>query len=229
VAAKFITLAVPSVVGRVAMNATFLHKFGIPAAAATAQGAIDSFSGFLVEAAILLLAFLSSDIIVDVDEVDVAWGMVLLILFLLVIGTMLAIRFIKSVRERVFPVIRQGWNALVAVLREPRRAVGLFGANLATRLIMAGTLWLVLSAVGSPLAFGAALVAVVATNLLGGLVPVPGGIGVAEAAMTAFLVALGVAEPVAFAAALTYRVITFYLPALAGFPALRWLERNEYV
>jgi uncharacterized protein (TIRG00374 family) len=70
---------------------------------------------------------------------------------------------------------------------------------------------------------------VVATFLLQGLVPIPGGVGVAEAVMTSFLVALGVEETVAFAATVTYRVITFYLPAFEGLFAMRWLERNDYL
>jgi uncharacterized protein (TIRG00374 family) len=94
---------------------------------------------------------------------------------------------------------------------------------------MAGTLYLTLWAAHAQIAFGLALVAVVATSLLQGLVPIPGGIGVTEAVMTGFLVALGVDESVAFAATIAYRAITFYLPALEGFFAMRWLERNKYL
>jgi uncharacterized protein (TIRG00374 family) len=72
-------------------------------------------------------------------------------------------------------------------------------------------------------------VVAVATDLLGGFVPIPGGVGVAEAVMTGFLVALGVDQSAAFAATVAYRVITFYLPAFEGLFAMRWLERNEYV
>jgi uncharacterized protein (TIRG00374 family) len=90
-------------------------------------------------------------------------------------------------------------------------------------------LWLVLQAIQIDLNYAEALVVAVATDLLGGFVPIPGGVGVAEAVMTGFLVTLGVDQSAAFAATVTYRVITFYLPALQGFFAMRWLERNEYV
>jgi glycosyltransferase 2 family protein len=69
----------------------------------------------------------------------------------------------------------------------------------------------------------------VATSLLQGVIPIPGGIGVTEAVMTGFLVALGVEESIAFAATVSYRVITFYLPAFEGFFAMRWLEKNKYL
>jgi uncharacterized protein (TIRG00374 family) len=228
-AAKFIGLAVPGVAGRVTMNAAFLHKFGVPVTMSATQGAIDSFSGFLVEAAILIVGIFSTDLHFDTEGMDVEWVTVVVVALVLVGLTIVAVRRIRALREKVMPVIREGWGALVAVLREPRRAMGLVGSNLATRLVMAAALWIVLIAVDVRLGFGVALAVVVATNLLGGFVPVPGGIGVAEAAMTAFLVGFGVEESVAFAATLTYRVVTFYLPAVIGFPSMRWLERNSYL
>ena len=72
------------------------------------------------------------------------------------------------------------------------------------------------------------LVNVVASSLAG-LVPVPGGIGAAEAALAGGLVALGVPESVAFAAALTHRLCTYYTPPIWGYFSLRWLRRTGHV
>ncbi len=136
---------------------------------------------------------------------------------------------IEKIRNLVVPVIQEGWRALTVVFEEPRRALGLLGSNLWYWLILGATLWLVLIAIGVDLSFGAALTVAVATDLLGGFMPVPGGIGVSEAAMTGFLVALGVDQSTAFGATIAYRGITFYLAAGEGFFALRWLGRNEYL
>jgi uncharacterized membrane protein YbhN (UPF0104 family) len=46
-------------------------------------------------------------------------------------------------------------------------------------------------------------------SVLSGLIPVPGGIGAAEAALSAGFIALGVDESTAFAIALTKRFTTF--------------------
>ena len=54
----------------------------------------------------------------------------------------------------------------------------------------------------------------------------PGGIGAAEAAISAGLIAIGVDESTAFAVALTQRLCTFYLPPVWGYFSLRWLERE---
>lgn len=231
VAIMYIGLAVPSAAGRVAMNSAFLHKFGFGVTLSITQGAMDSFAGFLVEASILLLALLSGnfDLGIDVEPEDISWGIVILVAVGVAIITVALFRRVERLRERVLPELRKGWTALVEILKQPSRAIGLLGSNLATRLVMAAALWLVLEAIGAPLSFTGALVAVVATNLLQGLVPVPGGIGVSETVMTGFLVALGVDENSAFAATITWRLITFYIPSAAGFFATRWLERHEYL
>ncbi|HSJ71938.1 MAG TPA: flippase-like domain-containing protein [Acidimicrobiia bacterium] len=231
VAIMFIGLAVPSAAGRVAMNSAFLHKFGVGVTESVTQGAIDSFSGFLVEVSILILALLAGgfDLGIDFESGDVSWAIVILVVVGIALLTVAALHRIRRLREKVLPVIQESWGSFVAVLKEPGRAVGILTSNLVTRLVMAAVLWLILEAIHTPISFGACLVAVVATNILQGLVPVPGGIGVTETVMTGFLVALGVDENAAFAATITWRVITFYLPSLQGFFAMHWLERHEYL
>ena len=68
-----------------------------------------------------------------------------------------------------------------------------------------------------------------AAALLSGLIPVPGGIGAAEAALSAGLMAMGVDQSTAFAIAITQRLWTFYLPPIWGYASLRWLSRKGYV
>jgi uncharacterized protein (TIRG00374 family) len=91
------------------------------------------------------------------------------------------------------------------------------------------TLWLLLEAVGAPVSYTSALFVAAGTSLFAGFMPIPGGVGVAEATMTALLATFGVDSSAAFAATAAYRAITFYLPALEGFFGMRWLERNEYI
>ena len=61
------------------------------------------------------------------------------------------------------------------------------------------------------------------------MIPVPGGIGAAEAALSSGLIATGVDQSTAFAVALTQRLSTFYLPPIWGYVSLRWLSRKGYV
>ena len=66
-------------------------------------------------------------------------------------------------------------------------------------------------------------------SILSSVIPVPGGIGAAEAAISAGLISMGVDESTAFAVALTQRLCTFYLPPIWGYFSLRWLSDKGYV
>ena len=229
VSVKWIGLAVPSAAGRVAMNTLFLRKFGVEPTIAVTQGALDGLAGFAVEALILLIAFLAADLELDVDTAQVDWGVILFIVVVIVVGSLIVITRISKVREKVVPVIRDAWDLLMGILKDPIRTLGLVGSNVAARTILAIVLWFILQAIGTPLPLVTTLVATVATNLLAGLVPIPGGIGVAEAVLTSLLVFAGLNPEEAFAAAIVFRISTFYIPAAEGFFAMRWLERADYL
>lgn len=230
-ASQFISLAIPSAAGRVAMNTAFLHKFGLSVTAAIVQGSIDGFTGFLVQAALLLLILLVGDINLglDIDASNVPWLLVLGFVALIAVVVVVAVLRIKRLRERIVPVITEAWHALIVVLRQPSRAMGLLGSNFVYWNVLGITLWLILQAVGADLSYGSALFVAAGTSLLAGFMPIPGGVGVAEATMSALLVTLGADDSVAFAATAVYRVITFYLPALEGFFGVRWLEHRGYL
>jgi uncharacterized protein (TIRG00374 family) len=68
-----------------------------------------------------------------------------------------------------------------------------------------------------------------AVALFAGLVPVPGGVGITEGALTAGFIAVGVSEDIAFSAALTYRICTFYLPPIWGYLAFNSLQRDGFL
>ncbi len=229
VAVKWIGLAIPSAAGRITMNTLFLRKYGVPPTLAVTQGAIDGLSGFVVEAMILLVAFIAVDIPVDLDTDEIAWELILAIVAFLIVAAVVAILRIKRLRDVVVPVLKEAWGSVSDVLTDPKRTLGLLGSNLASRIILAVTLWFILQAIGTPLPLVVCLVVTVATNLLAGLVPIPGGIGVAEAVLTSFLMIAGLGADEAFAAAVVFRIATFYIPAAEGFFGTRWLETGGYI
>ena len=69
----------------------------------------------------------------------------------------------------------------------------------------------------------------VVVSLFGSLIPVPGGIGVMEAGLTAGLTRAGIPHDTAFAIALTHRFITFYLPPIWGFMSYQWLIKHRFL
>ena len=136
---------------------------------------------------------------------------------------------VKSLRERVLSIFRETWGALRILFREPRRAIMLFGGNFGTNLVLGITMWLMVRAYGEGISLATALVIVVFAMLLGGMAPVPGGVGVQETILTAGLVSAGIPADIAFAATIMYRVVTFLLPPIWGYFSLHWLQRHGYV
>ena len=231
VAAKLIGVATPGVTGQIAANAAFLSRFGVSPTASLTQGTMDAVAGVLVEVMVLTLTFTFSDLDlgVDLEPPGLALGRLTWLVVAVVVAGAVVVATRPRLRSWLAGVATTMWEAIRAVVADPTRALGLLGGNLATRVVRALVLWLLLRSLGVGLGIGVVLVVVIATGLLQGLVPVPGGIGVAEAVMTGFLVVLGVDEAAAFAATVTYRVIVFYLPILQGGVALRWLTRRGFL
>ena len=84
-------------------------------------------------------------------------------------------------------------------------------------------------AYGADLGLAQALVVNMCASVFASIMPVPGGIGVAEASLAAGMMAFGVPSSEAYAAALTHRLATFYLPPIWGWFSLRYLTRKGYL
>ncbi len=228
-ASKFAGLALSSTAGRVTINTAFLRKYGVNLTQSVAQSAVESIGGLVVEATILITAFLVADVSLDIDLSGINWWLIILIVVGLSAGVSAFVARSERMREVVLPALKTAWASFSDVLRDPRRTVGLFGSNLVSRIILSIALLMILTGLGEPMGLASLLVAVVASSLLAGVIPVPGGVGVTEAVITAVLVFLGVTESVAFAAAVVYRVTTYYIPAGAGFFSMQWLDRNGHI
>ncbi len=55
---------------------------------------------------------------------------------------------------------------------------------------------------------------------------IPGGVGVVEASMVALYHALGIPSMMAALVVLAYRLLSFWIPSLAGFAVAAWLENR---
>ena len=56
---------------------------------------------------------------------------------------------------------------------------------------------------------------------------IPGGIGVVEGSMTVLYTRLGIPQSTAVVVVLAYRLISFWIPSLAGFPIAAYLQRSQ--
>jgi uncharacterized membrane protein YbhN (UPF0104 family)/tRNA A-37 threonylcarbamoyl transferase component Bud32 len=230
-AMKFVNLTVPSSAGRIAMNLRFLERMGVPRAQALAAGAVDDVSETLVQAALLLLTipFLKGK--VDTSQFE-GGGPDTRLLVGIAVALVVAVALVLAVpklKAKVVPPVRSALSGLWTVIRDRRKRLQLFGGNVGSELTYAIALGATCLAYGVHLNLAQLVFINTSAAVLSSLIPVPGGIGAAEAALSAGLIAMGVDESTAFAIALTQRLCTFYLPPIWGFFSLRWLTRKGYV
>jgi len=71
--------------------------------------------------------------------------------------------------------------------------------------------------------------ATLVASVVGGMAPVPGGMGVIEAGLIGGLTAAGIPQEVAVAATFTHRLFTAYLPPIWGLCSYRWMTSRRYL
>jgi uncharacterized protein (TIRG00374 family) len=87
------------------------------------------------------------------------------------------------------------------------------------------TLFFVFWAAGHAVRPGVLLVGYGLPLLLGKVPFIPGGVGVVESTMAALYDGLGVPDPVTLVVILIYRLLSFWIPALVGFPLMAYMQR----
>jgi uncharacterized membrane protein YbhN (UPF0104 family)/tRNA A-37 threonylcarbamoyl transferase component Bud32 len=230
-AIKFINLTVPSSAGRIAMNVRFLQQMGAKLPEAVAAGAVDDAAETIVQVALFLIVVPFVHVSLDTSEFHGTGPNARLVGALaaaLVVGVLLVLA-VPKLRAKVVPPLRQALSGLLSVARDRQKRLELFGGNLAAELLYAISLGATCLAYGVHLNLAELVFINTAASVLSSLIPVPGGIGAAEAALSAGLIAVGVDQSTAFAIAITQRLCTFYLPPIWGYLSLRWLTRKGYV
>lgn len=229
-AITFVNLAVPSTAARVAVNIRFFQRNGLDRTTAIAVGGLDSVAGFVAQISLILaivgfgLGSLNLDI--STDPPDFTGRLLLIAIVAIAIG-IAVVAFVPKFRDPVVSVARTTWERVGPLLSSPRRLISVILANLLVQLLFSLTIYTVLRAYGQDVGFADVVLVNVTVALFAGLMPVPGGIGVTEAALTAGFIAIGVDSATAMAAALTYRLVTFYTPPLFGYFAMRSLRQQR--
>lgn len=235
-AVKFINLTVPSTAGKIALTMRYLERQGVERAVALTQGSIDGLAGFVVQALVLLVVvpIVGPDLSLDLsgpgsdsDPGNLGWVLVAVVAGCVVLAALAAT--VPPLRRRVWPFVRAALTNLHGLVTSPGRLVRLVAANVASQLVYALTLGASLRAFGGSASLAELLLVNTGVTLLSGIIPVPGGIGVAEAGLTAGLTAVGVPQSTAFATALLHRMCTYYLPPVWRWFSLRWLTGRGFV
>jgi uncharacterized protein (TIRG00374 family) len=246
-AVQFIQLAVPSSAARVALEVRFFQRNGVDTGGALSIGLIDSLSGFAIQILLILIITLSGLASLDLSSGNSSSSgsssssgpsLLLLVVALLALGGIISVtvpRYRAAIRGSI-PRYREALRVQMAsgakalrVLRSPSKVTMLFLGNLVAQLILAMILGICLRAFGENASFAGLILVNTFVSLFAGFMPVPGGMGVSEAALTAGLVSLGIPNEAAISTAIAYRLVTFYLPPIWGSFATRWLKQHQYL
>ena len=214
----------------------FFQRQGLGAAVAVSSGALNTIGAIVCQSILVVVGLTATWGDYDIERTggdgggSAGWFLLAVLVLALVIGGALFIpRLRRRVSDLVRPQLAKAWANLRDVLREPKKGVQLFGGNLISQVFFACTLWAALEMYGAHVGLLELIVINSFASILGGIAPIPGGLGVIEAGLIAGFTAAGVPQTAAVGATFTARMFTAYLPPIWGWFALEWLRRKEYV
>lgn len=228
VAGGFVNRLLPAGLGGLGLNALFLKKRKHSYVAATAVVGVNNSLGAIGNVLLLGVAIVLSPAILQAVSVGPRLprpGIILAGCAGLFIGLLLLVR-----TTRLRRAVGRFASDTLAQLRLYGRKPGvvllaLLSSMMLTALHAAG-LFFVGQSLGLTISPHMALLAISLGAFVGAAVPTPGGLGGAEAGITAALVALGIPASAALGAAILYRTLTFWAPLLPGFLMFRFVQKK---
>jgi uncharacterized membrane protein YbhN (UPF0104 family) len=243
VANTFVALAGGSM-GALATRVRFFQQQGYDATLAVSSGVLISTASWITKGGLFLLAipiavsqfhFSAPSTATGGGSGESTANMVWLIILAVVVvgiglGLVLAVpRWRRLATAKLRPKASEVWNHLKVLSTHPRNLVEIFGGEIAGQLLVAMALGAALHAFGQHLSLAALLIVLTLGSMLGGVSPVPGGMGVVEAGMILGLTAAGIPESDAVAAVFVQRLFTAYLPPIWGWFCLIWMRKKDYL
>jgi uncharacterized protein (TIRG00374 family) len=225
-ACTFLNLITPNGIGGTALQLDYLHKQGVPLASGGSAMVLSTGVGGALQMALFLIAAAITATAVDTSSNSSnnlsLWAIAI------VAAAIGIVMFIPKIRGKVVPAVKRAASDIWAVLRNPKKAMQLFGGDLLGNLIYPAILGICLLAFHQRLDYAQLVVVQIGAGMLGNVAPVPGGIGVQEAALTAGLTSFGIPANPALAAVIVFRAVTFAIPPFFGYFTLRWLRSKGY-
>jgi uncharacterized membrane protein YbhN (UPF0104 family) len=227
-ACSFLNLITPNGIGGTALQIDYLHKQDFPVASAGSAMVLSTGVGGAIQMILFLGAAAITATAVDTGSSSDSSSSNALLAIAIVAALVGVVLFIPKVKNKVVPAVTRAASDIWAVLRTPKKALQLVGGDTAGNLIYPALLGLCLLAFHQHLDFAQLVVVQVGAGMVGNVAPVPGGIGVTEAALVAGLTSFGIPDAPALATVLVFRGITFLIPPIFGFFTLRWLRAKGY-
>ena len=229
--------------GSMAVLATrirYFQKQGFDATVAVSSGVLVSTASWIVKGVLFMIAipfaisslhFSEPSSTSSNSHQNLVWIIVLVIVLVgVVVGVALAVpRWRRLATAKVRPKATEVWDHLKILAAHPRNLVEIFGGNVVAQIVIALALGTALHAFNQHLGLATLIVVLTLSSMLGGMSPVPGGMGIVEAGMILGLQAAGIPQADAVAATFVQRLFTAYLPPIWGWFILVWLRKKDYL
>ena len=243
VANTFVALAGGSM-GALATRVRFFQQQGYNATLAVSSGVLISTASWITKGALFVIAvpiaisqfdFASQPTTTGGGSGSSTAGLVwIIVIAIVVIGVLLGLifaipRWRRLAAAKLRPKASEVWGHLKLLSDHPLNLVEIFGGEIAAQLLVALALGAALHAFGQHMGLASLLIVLTLGSMIGGISPVPGGMGVVEAGMILALTAAGIPEDDAVAAVFVQRLFTAYLPPIWGWFCLVWMRKREYL
>ena len=243
VANTFVALAGGSM-GALATRVRFFQQQGYDATLAVSSGVLISTASWIVKGGLFVIA-----IPIAISQFDFAdqptttgggsgsstarlvWIIVIAVAAIgILLGLVFAIpRWRRLAAAKLRPKASEVWGHLKVLSTHPRNLVEIFGGEIVAQVLVAMALGAALHAFNQHLSLASLIIVLTLGSMIGGISPVPGGMGVVEAGMILALTAAGIPENDAVAAVFVQRLFTAYLPPIWGWFCLIWMRKREYL
>jgi glycosyltransferase 2 family protein len=223
-AAASLNRLIPAGFGGMGANIAYLHAEKLRFSEALATATLNNVSGIVGHMLLFVVALtFMQQTLAGSNTMQTSWLVLLVVvMFALTIGLLLIVSpRLRSYARQFFVDIRAYSN------RKTRLAMALL-LSICVTLSNAASIWLCCQAVGVHISAWEAFLVLTGGVGAGAAVPTPGAVGAFEAGMYAVLVTLNSVPAEAFAAVLLFRLITYWLPLIAGSPILIYCQKKRY-
>lgn len=226
VAGMFVNRLLPAGIGSIGVNYAYLRKARHSRTQAASVVALNNALGvfghlILLVALVLLLGQ-------ALPPLRVSWPNWPTLVIILAFTVMLWAVVYSIYGQHFIRTLQEFGSQLLSYRQRPGRLVAALTCSIGLTLANALALWFCVAAMGGNLPFISVFLIFTFGIALGTATPTPGGLGGIEIGLVAGLMAYQVDEATALAIVLLYRLLTYWLPLLAGSVAFIYSQRRGY-
>jgi uncharacterized membrane protein YbhN (UPF0104 family) len=224
----FVNKILPAGSGAIGVSYLYLRNNRVDTMSATLIVILNNFFGFVGHAILLMVVLLfgADDLpMPKLSPIDIRVGWLLPVAASVVL-LLVALLALSRRRIRGYFTVQKR-RKLRVLLSRPGRTAGALLTSIALTLCYVGCLHAAAASIGIHLSLPVTLLVLTLSVLATVVMPVPGGIGAAEAGVFLALRAFGIDSAQALLVAFLYRFMTFWLPLVFGLAAFPVVQKKR--